>query len=171
MRLTNIDTTADGTVRPRLPLGMLGASIGYVRALPFAPNKHAWEGPTLSVKRAHSKCVGLVIRGERDQGGGGRARRFINLKHLPIARQLFSNMHLGTLDRGQWDHRLRALTQSSWAARSGNARGAPARIQAAAYLGKGLAWRGRTRVKLVASIALVWYSKSGTRAHVDRRSC
>jgi hypothetical protein len=64
--LTNTGTAADRTVRPRLPLSMLGASIGYVRAFPFALGEHTWEGPTLSVKRAQSRCVGLAIRDERE---------------------------------------------------------------------------------------------------------
>jgi hypothetical protein len=71
--LTNLETAADGTVRPRLPFGMLGASIGHVCALPFAPGKHTWEGPTQFVKRAQSKCVGLAIRGEREVRADARA--------------------------------------------------------------------------------------------------
>jgi hypothetical protein len=56
--LTNLESTAEGTVRFRLPLDILGTSIDHVGAFPFAPGAHTWEGPTLFIKGEKSKCAG-----------------------------------------------------------------------------------------------------------------
>jgi hypothetical protein len=71
--LTNLEAAADVPVRLRLPLGMLRARMGHVRAFSFTPGEHAWEGPTLFVKRAQSKCGGLAVRGEREVRADARA--------------------------------------------------------------------------------------------------
>jgi hypothetical protein len=55
--LANLESTADGTVRFRIPLGILGASIGDIGAFPFTPGERTWGGPTLFVKGEKSECV------------------------------------------------------------------------------------------------------------------
>jgi hypothetical protein len=72
--LTQLETAAEITVRLRLPLCMLGASIGHVRVFPFAPGEHTWEGPTLSVMRAQSEVrSAIAIRGKREVRAYARA--------------------------------------------------------------------------------------------------
>jgi hypothetical protein len=63
--LANLESTADGVLRFRIPLGILGASIGDIGAFPFAPGERAWEGPTLFVKGKKSECV---APGRRERG-------------------------------------------------------------------------------------------------------
>jgi hypothetical protein len=59
--LTNIECTAEGTVRFQLPLDILGTSIDHVGAFPFAPGAHIWEGPTLFIEGENSKFVRLAV--------------------------------------------------------------------------------------------------------------
>jgi hypothetical protein len=74
--LANLESTVDGVLRFRIPLGILGASINDIGAFPFAPGERTWEGLTLFVKGEKSECVAPVLRetesagrcGERDIG-------------------------------------------------------------------------------------------------------
>jgi hypothetical protein len=56
--LTNLESTAEGTVRFRLPLDIFGTSIDHVDAFPFAPCAHTWEDPTLCIKARRASARG-----------------------------------------------------------------------------------------------------------------
>jgi hypothetical protein len=66
--LANLESTADGSVRVRIPLGILGASICDIGAFPCAPGERAWKGPTLFVKGEKSEREAPC---RREQGVSG----------------------------------------------------------------------------------------------------
>jgi hypothetical protein len=95
--LTNLENTAEVTVRFRLPLNILGTSIN----LPFARGAHVGGARRCSSRaRRASACA---RPSSTSACGDDGAHKYINGKNLLIAEQLFSNMRLETLDAGHWD--------------------------------------------------------------------
>ena len=92
--LTNAMTSpSTGKLTFRIPIHLLHDSVAAIGDFPFIPpdepadathHPASWSGPTLFIKGAQSK--------------------YINNRNLPIARAMFLNMRLETLDTGHWVH-------------------------------------------------------------------
>ncbi|ORY25806.1 Alpha/Beta hydrolase protein [Naematelia encephala] len=82
--LTNAKTSHDSTLTFRIPLDLLARNIPSIGDFPYTPETAQWPGPTLFIKGGHS--------------------RYLNHHNIPIAKAMFPNMRLETLDAGHWVH-------------------------------------------------------------------
>ncbi|KAI0833404.1 alpha/beta-hydrolase [Trametes gibbosa] len=71
-------------LRFRIPIDLLGKSIGELGSFPYLPGERVWEGPTLFIKGDRSK--------------------YINKHNIDTAKAFFPNMQLERLDASHWVH-------------------------------------------------------------------
>jgi hypothetical protein len=102
--LTNLLTPPNEPARFKVPLRILGNSLGELADFPQGPDGRTWkDGQVVAIKGKRSKWV------HHPQfvfctGPTGESDRYINKHNLPIMQGMFPGVVLEELDTGHWVH-------------------------------------------------------------------
>ena len=102
--LTNLLTAPNEPARFRVPLRILGNSLGELADFPFGPGGRTWkDGRVVAIKGKRSKWVPhsrFLFRIRPTH----KPNRYINEHNLPIMQHMFPGVVLEELDAGHWVH-------------------------------------------------------------------
>jgi len=102
--LTNLMTASNEPAKFKVPLRILGNSIGELADFPQGPGGRTWrDGQVVAIKGKRSKWVArshfvFCTRPTR------KPNRYINKHSLPIMQDMFPGVVLEELDTGHWVH-------------------------------------------------------------------
>ena len=102
--LTNLLTAPNEPARFKVPLRILGNSLGELADFPFSPGGRTWkDGRVVALKGKRSKWVlhsRFLFRMKLNRG----SNRYINKHSFPIMQDMFPGVVLEELDTGHWVH-------------------------------------------------------------------
>ena len=102
--LTNLLMAPNEPARFKVPLRILGNSLGELADFPFGPGGRTWkDGQVVAIKGKRSKWVPnsrLLFRMRLTR----ERNRYINKHSFPIMQDMFPDVVLEELDTGHWVH-------------------------------------------------------------------